>query len=150
MVDNQKCLALHARLVAGDPTAQAELAEHVWEPLLHAVRKNNLALRDRDLVDMACADALMSYVQRPAQYNPAKMKLFSYIVMAASGDLKNALAKGRRRRRKEVAIGGSEALDNPPARGKNPTEGSDDEESDAYVRNEAVGPTGTGRRPNGQ
>lgn len=61
-------------------------------------------LRDANFVQDAATDALLSYVKRPAQYDPSKRGLLGYLVMAAEGDLKNALAKIKRRRAHEIAV----------------------------------------------
>jgi RNA polymerase sigma-70 factor (ECF subfamily) len=57
---------------------------------------------DDTIIQDAATDAILNYAERPRQFDPAKSKLFSYLVMAARGDLRNALAKQRRRERREV------------------------------------------------
>ena len=46
----------------------------------------------------------MSYLKHPQQYNPEKRGLFGYLVMSADGDLRNALAKQRRRSDREISL----------------------------------------------
>ena len=46
----------------------------------------------------------MSYIKRPAQFDPAKRSLIGFLVMAAEDDLRNALAKDKRRRQKEIPL----------------------------------------------
>jgi RNA polymerase sigma-70 factor, ECF subfamily len=93
---------IHERLLAEDVTAPAELAEFLLEPLLHRLAKKYPQLHDTDPLCDAVTDALMSYIKRPAQFDPAKRSLIGFLAMAAEGDLRNALAKARRRRQKEI------------------------------------------------
>ena len=95
---------IHERLLAEDVTAPAELAESLLEPLTHRLTKKYPKLRDPDLLCDAVSDALMSYIKRPAQFDPAKRTLIGFLVMAAEGDLRNALAKAKRRRQKEILL----------------------------------------------
>lgn len=95
---------IHERLLAGDVTAPAELAEGLIEPLLQRLTKKYPQLHDSDLFYDAVTDALMSYIKRPAQFDPTKRTLIGFLVMAAEGDLLNALAKEKRRRQKEIPL----------------------------------------------
>jgi RNA polymerase sigma-70 factor, ECF subfamily len=95
---------IHERLLAEDVTAPAELAEILLEPLLQRLAQKYPQLPDPDLLYDAVTDALMSYIKRPAQFNPAKRTLIGFLVMAAEGDLRNALAKVKRRRQKEIPL----------------------------------------------
>ena len=95
---------LHARLLADDPTAPGELAELVLEGPLSRVfrqgvrRRAGSLLRSmgstvrEDALHDAMVTAVMSYVKRPAQYNPDKASggLLPYLAMAAHRDLLNA------------------------------------------------------------
>ena len=95
--------ALHARLLRGDVTAPAELAELVLlepRPLLQGLRKRAGTLLQsagrtvrEDALNDAVVTAYMSYVKRPAQYDPRKAPggLLPYLIMSAHGDLLNAL-----------------------------------------------------------
>ena len=96
---------IHERLVLKDPSASAELVETILDPLIEKLRKKYPRLHDQDLLIDAVTDALVSYIKRPEQYNPEKRGLLGYLTMAAEGDLKNALAKQKRRRKKEIFLG---------------------------------------------
>src|SRR5437867_3795945 len=110
---------VHARLLAADPVAPTELAEAVWEPLVKELEKRHPRLRGSDFLRDAASDALISYLKQPSQFDPAKRGLFGFLGMAAEGDLRNALAKRARRKRREIPIedvalvsgGGNEKLD---------------------------------------
>ncbi|MFZ5448916.1 MAG: hypothetical protein ACOZFS_09810 [Thermodesulfobacteriota bacterium] len=95
---------IHARLLAGEVTAPAELTEALLEPLLQRLAKKYRQLRDPNLLSDAVVDALMSYIKRPAQFDPTKKTLIGFLFMAAAGDLRNALAKDKRLRQKEISL----------------------------------------------
>ncbi len=96
---------IHRRLLSGDVTAPPELAEAVLEPLLNSLGQRHKNLRNSDLLQDAITDALMSYIKHPAQFDPTKRTLMGFLLMAAEGDLLNALAKEKRRRQKEILSG---------------------------------------------
>jgi hypothetical protein len=97
---------LHARLLAGDPTAPACLAETYLTRLAAELAMAYPHLRDDHLLHDAAADALLNYGQRPGSFDPAKAKggLFAYLLLSARGDLKNALDKGKRRQNRESPL----------------------------------------------
>lgn len=82
---------LHQRLLEGDVTAPAEIAEIFLPLVADELQKWNPTLHDPHLVDMAADDALLNYLQRPSQYNPADLPLDRYLMMSARGDLLNLL-----------------------------------------------------------
>jgi DNA-directed RNA polymerase specialized sigma24 family protein len=85
--------SLHARLLAGDVTASAEIAEQFFPRVLDLLRKRYPRLDDPHLVDTAVADTFLSYLTRPAQYDPAQLPLLSYLRMSADRDVRNLLKK---------------------------------------------------------
>jgi RNA polymerase sigma-70 factor (ECF subfamily) len=95
---------IHERLLAADPVAPTELAEAMWKPLVMELEKKHPRLSASDFLRDAVTDALISYIKQPTQFDPAKRGLFGFLVMAAEGDLRNALAKTTRRRQREVSI----------------------------------------------
>lgn len=112
---------IHERLLAADPVAPTELAEAVWEPLVRELANRHPRLKASDFLRDAVTDALISYIKQPAQFDPARRGLFGFLIMAAEGDLRNALAKTTRRKQREVPIeavelvggGGKEHLEGP-------------------------------------
>jgi len=112
---------IHERLLAADPVAPTELAEAVWKPLVRKLENRHPRLRESDFLRDAASDALISYIKQPTQFDPAKRGLFGFLVMAAEGDLRNALAKTTRRKQREISVedvelagaGGKERLDAP-------------------------------------
>jgi RNA polymerase sigma-70 factor (ECF subfamily) len=67
-------------------------------------------LNDESLIFDAAADAILSYAERPSRYDPQRLRLLSYLVMSADGDLKNALQRHQRRAHREVPMGDVELL----------------------------------------
>ena len=91
-------------MLSNDPTAPAELSEVTLRPLVTRLRKTYPRLPDPALIDSAVVDALISYIKNPGQYDPGKKDLLSYLVMSSKGDLKNLLAKQKRRKKREILI----------------------------------------------
>ena len=84
-------LSLHQRLIAGDVTASAELAEFFLPIITDRLVRIFPQLDDVHMVDTAVEDALLNYIERPTQYKPEKLRLESYLVMSAKWDLVNLL-----------------------------------------------------------
>jgi hypothetical protein len=102
VVDDEWCRRIHERLLAEDPTATAELAENVGDIVFDKLSKK-YPRRDPDMIRDAAWDAILAYMQRPVAFDPDKRSLIGYLVMSADGDLRNAIAKVRRRREDLVA-----------------------------------------------
>lgn len=99
--------ALHARLLAGDLTASAEVAALYLPGLVEALSRKypEVVVRDEAMVRDAATDALLDYVASPASFDPERRTLRGYLFMAAKGDLLNALAKARREQGREKSVG---------------------------------------------
>jgi hypothetical protein len=104
MPDEEWFRGIHKRLLEGDPVAPSTLAEAMWAPLLERLRTRNPRLASTDFLEDSAADALISYFKRPDQFDPTKRGLLGFLVMAAEGDLRNALAKAKRQRREEIPL----------------------------------------------
>jgi RNA polymerase sigma-70 factor (ECF subfamily) len=99
-------LALHLRLLAGDPLAPLETIES-WLPELEkhlGLRYPTVASADDHFITTAAIDALLDYTTHPERYNPERSSLGSYLRMAATGDLINALRSDRTQRREATSI----------------------------------------------
>lgn len=88
--------SLHQRLVAGDLTASAELAELYLPIVTDRLERIFPHIDDTHLLDTAVEDAILNYIERPSQYNPEKLKLESYLVMSAKWDLINVLVSQKK------------------------------------------------------
>lgn len=96
--------ALHERLLADDPTVSAEVCERYLTPIVKALRRKfaDVAKRDETLIMDAATDALLNYIEAPRKFDPERGRLFSYLIMSAEGDLRNALVRQRRVSEKTV------------------------------------------------
>jgi RNA polymerase sigma-70 factor (ECF subfamily) len=99
---------MHERLLANDATAPAQLAEAVLEEpvlqlLIQRLRREFPKLNDPDLLYDSVIIALMNYIKRPVQFDPAKRSFIGFLAMAARGDLINALRQ-RRHWKKEIFL----------------------------------------------
>jgi RNA polymerase sigma-70 factor (ECF subfamily) len=71
--------------------------------------RHSSGIHSNDIKD-AVTDAFVNYFEKPLSYDPQKLSLISYLVMAADGDLKNALKKDKRLREKEKLTDSVELL----------------------------------------
>lgn len=92
-----KNTTLHERLLAGDLTAPAEIADLYLSPLVHFLEYKLPVWADPHLAETAAIDAIINYLYSPQQYNPTKADLHQYLRMAAHGDLLNLIEQQSRR-----------------------------------------------------
>src|SRR5437667_7528373 len=88
---------LYRRLLESDPTAPNDLAEALLEPLMLWLSERHRHTHP-DLIAQAADDALLNLFRKPSSYDPEKGSLEGYLRMSAEGDLRNLLARERRRR----------------------------------------------------
>jgi hypothetical protein len=108
-------VALHQRLLAGDPTAFPDLANAFLEPLIAwLVHKNSFKVSE-DYCLEAAEEALIALQKNPASYDPGRGKrLGAYLRMSAQGDLKNILRSESRHWRKRKTL---ESVEDSPIAG---------------------------------
>src|SRR6266480_5753686 len=95
----------HQRVLArDDPIAFAALADWLYTPLVQDVRKRAGFNADPMLVEEAVGEALLNYHDAPEKYNPSRISLRSYLVMAAYGDFQNAQAKESRLVKHQISL----------------------------------------------
>ena len=104
----------HARLLAGDPTATADLLARHYEGLIAWMVACNPCLDEHDCVT-AAHDAIIALCKRPASYKPERSPLVAYLRMSAKGDLRNLQERQRRHHGRDVAM---EAVELSPEAGK--------------------------------
>lgn len=85
---------LHQSLLDGSRTATAEIAELFLQPLIKRLRGEFIQIKDPDLIDMAVADALVSYFEHPEKFEPVRSGLFTYLRIRARTYLLNSLGQG--------------------------------------------------------
>lgn len=93
--DAETALQLHRQLGTDDPVATSRFAEAFLNPLAEYVIRGNPSIDDQ-LCETAAADAIISMLKRPGQYDPVRGPLDHYLRMAAQGDLRNLLEKEQR------------------------------------------------------
>ena len=95
----------HQRLCArDDPIAFAELAECLYDALVQDVRKRAGRQADPVLVEEAVGGALLDYYDKPERYDPGRMSLHGYLVMAAYRDFQNAWAREYRVQVRQISV----------------------------------------------
>jgi len=82
---------LHELLVGGDDRAPARIAEFYLPWLRGRMEALCSNVQDPHFLDTACIDALQSYFKKPHSYAPERLSLGKYLLMAAKGDLRNAI-----------------------------------------------------------
>ena len=88
---------LHQRMVRRDPTAFAEIAERYLPSVTDKLTKRYSTLYDPDLINTAVVDAFYNYLDKPERYNPEKGSLVNYLLISAEGDLRNLLARDKKK-----------------------------------------------------
>ncbi|SRR6266702_846901 len=95
----------HQRVLArDDPIAFAALAEWLYNPLVQDVCKRAGINADPVLVEEAVGQALLDYHDAPEKYDPSRISLRSYLIMAAYGDFQNARKKEDRLAKHQISI----------------------------------------------
>ncbi|HZQ09247.1 MAG TPA: sigma factor [Anaerolineae bacterium] len=89
-VEDDSDLVLHERLLHGDPTAFAKIAER-YLPLLVKYLTKRFRVPDQHLLETAAEDALLTYNEHPERFDSTRIPLSRYLAMSARGDLLNAL-----------------------------------------------------------
>lgn len=85
---------LHERLLAGtSATVTSEIAKVFLPPVASSLRKRFHDLSDEHLVDTAVEDALISYFNHPARFDPRRAGLATYLYWRARSLLLNLIAK---------------------------------------------------------
>lgn len=95
---------LHQRLLSGEPTATAEIAEAFLQPLVKGLRKRFSRVNDDHLIQVAADDALVHLFEHPTKFEPARGELFTYLRLRAGGYLLNSLRRDRGEENKVVEL----------------------------------------------
>jgi DNA-directed RNA polymerase specialized sigma24 family protein len=92
---------LHERILDGDPTAFAELAELLYSDLVTDTQRRAGMADDPALVEEAVGQALLDYQDAPHKYDSARSPLRYYLVLIAYHDYLDMRKKELRRTTKE-------------------------------------------------
>jgi len=123
LISEEEERQLHAQLLKGDPTASADLAIKLLNPLIGwLVRHNSSDVHEHFCVE-AAEDALIALIKRPSSFDRARGKrLFSYLCMAAQRDLQNIFRREGRQRRNQESL---QDVELSPGAGKYLAKGAD-------------------------
>lgn len=75
-------LLLHKRLIEGDLTVSAEIAEFFLPKLTDYLQRCFPNLPDSHWIDIAVTDALMNYLRRLEQFNSRRASLMYYLKLS--------------------------------------------------------------------
>lgn len=101
-VDRDQQCVLHRAVLRGEPTAPARVAEALLQPLVDRLRYSWPRTADDVLYERA-AESVLNYLKAPQRYDPRQSALLSYLLMDATGDMRNAYDAAKRRRAAEQA-----------------------------------------------
>ena len=105
LITREDELALHKRLVDGDDTASADIANIFFDGLVEWLIQINRSTVAEELCIQAAEDAWIALIKNPASFNPGREKrLGEYLRMSAQGDLRNLLQKEGRQRKKSLEV----------------------------------------------
>jgi hypothetical protein len=107
-------LDLHRRLLAGDPTASADLASAYLDLLVHWLEDRNKR-RVWELCPEAAETALLAVIKNPASYDRDKGTLIAYLRMSAQRDLQTLIAREQKHQRQRIPM---DAVELSPDAGK--------------------------------
>ncbi|HSH83150.1 MAG TPA: hypothetical protein VLA19_31850 [Herpetosiphonaceae bacterium] len=96
-MDEEALQRIHARLLAGDPTASHDLVVNHSPRLLAQLRRRWRAT-PRELCEEAALEALFGYLRAPHAYDRARGALDRYLYWSAHRDLQNVLEREERQR----------------------------------------------------
>lgn len=82
-------LTVHQRLLRGDPTASADAAELLLDPVVARLQRKWPGIAHTDACYDAAVDVLIVYLNDPTRYQPTRSSLAGWLVMQAHCDLLN-------------------------------------------------------------
>lgn len=96
-------ISLHARLLAGDPTASSDLCT-VYLPYLVRYLRRHFPETDESLIVDAVHQTLIDLIQRPTIFDPIRAGLQGFLQMSARRDLLNEIDRATRYGGRTVSI----------------------------------------------
>ena len=94
---------IHARLLARDATAPADLFEFYLTSTTTSLSRAFPNV-DEHLVQDGVADALFNLAEHPERFDPSRSALATYLAMSARGDLLNLLEREKRHRAHQITL----------------------------------------------
>ena len=100
MIERERLVRLHQRVLRDDPVASAEVFTLLHKPIAATVRRRVGGMSWEEAGDVA-TDAIVKYVKSPGKFDPSKGSgLLGYLVMAAYFDALNLIRDRKARQRK--------------------------------------------------
>ena len=93
----QQALGLHQRLLRNDPTASADAAELLLDPLVARLSGRWPGLAHTDACHDTAVEVLVTYLADPTRYDQSRASLLGWLIMQAHADLKNDHASRSKR-----------------------------------------------------
>lgn len=104
MIERDRLLRLHERILAGDVTATSDLFLLVHQALTRTVRSRSHGRLDWDDAGDLATDAILAYAAAPARFDPAQAGLFGWLTLIAHRDAMNRLRSYRSEERKRQRV----------------------------------------------
>jgi hypothetical protein len=92
----EQATVLHKRLLAGDVTASAEIADAYFEKVNKYSLDQWSHRYPNDLIEDAAVNTFVNYLENPNQYDAQRTTLGRFFIMSIHGDLLNLMAKDSR------------------------------------------------------
>ncbi len=89
-------LAMHERLLSGDPVARAEVITSLYDDVVRGVQRRAGNNCDAALAEEQAQEALLLYAEDPGCYDPERGALHTYLVMVGHSRYLDALRRDRR------------------------------------------------------
>ncbi|MDQ3801946.1 MAG: hypothetical protein M3384_21185, partial [Acidobacteriota bacterium] len=89
---NEKAIALHKDLIAGRPTASAQLAEFLLPKVLNALTGKFPNVIDEHLIQTAAHNAILYYLKFPDKFDANRGSLINFVWRLAKSSLLNLLS----------------------------------------------------------
>jgi len=89
-------LAMHERLLSGDPVARAEVITILYDDVVHGVQRRAGSDCDAALAEEQAQEALLHYAEDPGHYDPERSALHTYLAMVGHSRYLDALRRDRR------------------------------------------------------
>lgn len=97
--------SLHAEMLAGTSLTVTERVAALFLPgIVRSLQREFWNVRDTHLIDTAVEDALISYFVNPAQFDPTRSALATYLRLRARSYLLNLLSKERSHSEKQITV----------------------------------------------
>lgn len=88
----QRALDTHQRLLRRDPAASLDAADLLLDPLVKRLRTKWPGVTYLDACYDAAVEVIVTYLEAPDRYDPARSALLTWLSMQAHGDLLNDYA----------------------------------------------------------